>query len=108
MSFENWERYRRKRYRIEGVFGSMKLKDEVESRFKFYILKRRLSGLRPLGGFLVLFDVAPLLNACLSRDLFGDLVCFLKSPPPFGSFVSLKKAPRRHSFVLKESPFEDF
>jgi hypothetical protein len=26
MSFENWERYRRKRYRIEGVFGSMKLK----------------------------------------------------------------------------------
>jgi len=26
MSFENWERYRRERYRIEGVFGSMKLK----------------------------------------------------------------------------------
>jgi hypothetical protein len=26
MSFENRERYRRKRYRIEGVFGSMKLK----------------------------------------------------------------------------------
>jgi len=26
MSFENWERYRKRRYRIEGVFGSMKLK----------------------------------------------------------------------------------
>jgi len=26
MSFENWERYRKRRYRREGVFGSMKLK----------------------------------------------------------------------------------
>ena len=26
MSFENWEKYRKKRYRIEGVFGSIKLK----------------------------------------------------------------------------------
>ena len=26
MSFENWERYRKRRYRIEGVFGSIKLK----------------------------------------------------------------------------------
>jgi len=26
ISFENWEKYRKKRYRIEGVFGSIKLK----------------------------------------------------------------------------------
>jgi hypothetical protein len=26
MSFENWDKYKKKRYRIEGVFGSIKLK----------------------------------------------------------------------------------
>jgi hypothetical protein len=39
ISFENWEKYKKKRYRIEGGIWF----DKIEGRFKFYIDKRRFS-----------------------------------------------------------------